>query len=185
LIENFPYIGKIVVLFLSMTIKKKIPQENIDNSNEDDYYVLEKQRIAEEAKKAHRIHEEDIQTHLTAMIPYYDDANTEERRLLLLVNSLLIHRFEEVGMVYWWIFRQNPHEIREYADLFWADVTPADMDAMIVFLENKKEESENMVEMGFDEDGEEDPSSSSWWDDEYSENEGNEENEEDEKWREE
>jgi|GEM_PF-1253152 len=35
------------------------------------------------------------------------------------------------------------------------------MDAMIAFLENKKEESENMVEMGFDEDGEEDPSSSS------------------------
>jgi len=86
-----------------MTIKKKTIAETFkQTSPEDDgYYAVEKKRIAEEAQKAHRIHEEDIQTHLTAMIPYYDDADTDERRLLLLVNSLLIHRFEEVGMVYW------------------------------------------------------------------------------------
>jgi len=165
-----------------MTIKKKIPQKSTHTAQEDDYYALEKQRIAEETKKAHRMHEEDIQTHLTAMIPYYDDASTEERRLLLLINSLLIHRFEEVGMVYWWIFRRNPAEMRDYADLFGDDVTASDLSTMIAFLENKKEESENMVEMGFDADGEEDPLTGSGWDDEYQQNEEDDENDEDEKW---
>lgn len=80
-----------------MTIKKSPLQSNKDTSYEDDdYYAAERKRIAEEAQKAHRIHEEDIQTHLTAMIPYYDDAEDDERRLLLTLNNLLIHRFSEV-----------------------------------------------------------------------------------------
>jgi hypothetical protein len=90
------------------------------------------------------------------MIPYYDDAEPEDRRRLLLLNSLLIHRFAEVGMVYWGIFRHTPHEIKEYSDLFGEDLSMLDMAQLIAFLEQKKEESENMVEMGFDEDGEDD-----------------------------
>lgn len=140
-----------------MTIKKKrLPESPQPSSENDDYYAVEKKRIAEETQKAHRIHELDVQSHLTAMIPYYDDAEIEERRLLLLVNNLLIHRFAEVGMMYWWIFRHNPIEIREYADLFAPELTDGDLQSVIRFLEVKKEESENMVEMGFDEDGEED-----------------------------
>ncbi len=151
-------VATIVATFLPMTIKKKtIVESPFDDSSEDDgYYAVEKKRIAAEAQKAHRIHEEDVQTHLTAMLPYYDDAEREERRVLLLVNSLLIHRFKEIGMVYWGIFRHNPIEIRDYADLFGKDLSEADMNMIIAFLERKKEESENMVEMGFDEDGEED-----------------------------
>lgn len=140
-----------------MTIKKKrLPESPQPSYENDDYYAVEKKRIAEETQKAHRIHELDVQSHLTAMIPYYDDAEIEERRLLLLVNNLLIHRFAEVGMMYWWIFRHNPVEIREYADLFAPELTDGDLQSIIRFLEVKKEESENMVEMGFDEDGEED-----------------------------
>lgn len=141
-----------------MTTRKKTSPENLRESSfeEDDYYAVERKRIAEEAQKAHRIHEEDIQTHLTAMIPYYDDAEPEEKRLLLLLNSLLIHRFEEVGMVYWGIFRHTPMEIREYTDLYSDDLNESDINTLIAFLENKKVESENMVEMWFDEDGEED-----------------------------
>lgn len=141
-----------------MTTRKKTSRENTQETSfeEDDYYAAERKRIAEEAQKAHRIHEEDIQTHLTAMIPYYDDAEWEDRRRLLLLNSLLIHRFEEVGMVYWGIFRHTPREIREYRDIFGNDLSESDMNRIIDFLQEKKEESENMVEMGFDEDGEED-----------------------------
>ena len=59
-----------------MTTRKKTSRENTQETSfeEDDYYAAERKRIAEEAQKAHRIHEEDIQTHLTAMIPYDDDA---------------------------------------------------------------------------------------------------------------
>lgn len=141
-----------------MTIKKKsLPETVVEPSYEnDDYYAVEKKRIAEETQKAHRIHDLDVQSHLTAMIPYYDDAEIEDRRLLLLVNNLLIHRFAEVGMMYWWIFRHNPVEIREYADLFAPELTESDLWGLIRFLEVKKEELENMVEIWFDEDGEED-----------------------------
>ncbi len=149
--------AKIVVLFLPMTIKKKRPESVALNSIEvDDYYAVEKKRVAEETQKAHRIHEEDIQTHLTAMIPYYDESEGEDSRRLLLLNSLLIHRFEEPGMMYWNIFRNAPREIEDYTDLFWSDLSEWDREAIIDFLEVKKEESKNMVEMGFDEDGEED-----------------------------
>lgn len=141
-----------------MTTRKNTSIKNSKETSfeDDDYYAVERKRIAEEAQKAHRIHEEDIQTHLTAMIPYYEDAEWEDRRRLLLLNNLLIHRFEEVGMVYWGIFRHAPGEIRDYRDLFGADLSDTDMNRIISFLSQKKEESENMVEMGFDEDGEED-----------------------------
>ena len=140
-----------------MTIKKKTIMESPEKIYEDDdFYAVEKKRIAEETQKAHRIHEEDIRIHLTAMIPYYDDAEVDDRRLLLLINSLLIHRFSEVWMMYWGIFRQNPNEIREYSDLFGDDLTLSDMNRVITFLDMKKDESKNMVEIGFDEDWEED-----------------------------
>jgi hypothetical protein len=90
------------------------------------------------------------------MIPYYDEAEGDDRRLLLLLNNLLINRFEEPGMMYWNIFRNAPSEIRDYADLFGDDLLEKDIRALIHFLEVKKEEQENMVDMGFDEDGEED-----------------------------
>lgn len=141
-----------------MTIKKKtITGRPTETSREDDeYYAVEKKRIGEEAQKAHKIHELDVQTHLTAMIPYYDDAEGDDRRRLLLMNNLLVSRFEEPGMMYWNIFRKAPREIRDYQDLFGADLTESDCAILIQFLEEKKIESENMVEMGFDEDGEED-----------------------------
>ncbi len=123
---------------------------------DDDFYAAEKKRIAEEAQKAHKIHELEVQSHLTSMIPYYDDCDGEDRRRLLLLNSLLINRFEEPGMMYWNIFRRAPNEIRDYADLFSPDLNNSDLVALIYFLEGKKLEDENMVEMGFDEDGEED-----------------------------
>jgi len=59
-------------------------------------------------------------------------------------------------MMYWNIFRNAPMEIRDYADLFASDLTEKDINAIIHFLETKKEEAANMVDMGFDEDGEED-----------------------------
>lgn len=59
-------------------------------------------------------------------------------------------------MVYWGIFRHTPREILEYTDLFGADLSQSDVSNIIQFMESKKEESENMVDIGFDEDGEED-----------------------------
>ncbi len=85
---------------------------------EDDYYVLERKRIAEETQKAHKIHEKEVESHLNSVIPYYEEADGEEARLLVLLNNLLVHRFAEVGLVYWNIFRHTPGEIRDYADMF-------------------------------------------------------------------
>jgi hypothetical protein len=157
-IENFAYIGKIVVLFLPMTMQKKHIPESVTKASfeDDDYYVIEKKRIAEETQKAHKIHELEVQSHITSMIPYYEEAEWDDRRQLLLLNNLLINRFERPGMMYWNIFRNAPMEIRDYADLFAPDLTEKDINAIIHFLETKKEEAENMVDMGFDEDGEED-----------------------------
>lgn len=141
-----------------MTMQKKhIPESPAGSAfEEDDYYVVEKKRIAEETQKAHKIHELEVQSHLTSMIPYYDEAEGDDRRVLLLLNNLLINRFEEPGMMYWNIFRNAPSEIRDYADLFGNDLSEKDILRLIHFLEVKKEEQENMVDMGFDEDGEED-----------------------------
>ncbi len=141
-----------------MTMQKKHIPESLTTSSieEDDYYAVEKKRIAEETQKAHKIHELEVQSHLTEMIPYYEEAEGDDRRILLLLNSLLINRFEEPGMMYWNIFRNAPTEIRDYADLFGSDLSEKDISALIRFLEIKKEEQENMVDMGFDEDGEED-----------------------------
>jgi hypothetical protein len=97
-----------------MTMKKTLSSPECD----DDYYALEKKRIAEETKKANRIHEQDIESHLTAVIPYYEEADEEEARLLVLLNNLLVNRFKEIGLVYWNIFRHTPIEIRDYADMF-------------------------------------------------------------------
>lgn len=141
-----------------MTMQKKHIPESLTTSSieEDDYYAAEKKRIAEETQKAHKIHELEVQSHLTEMIPYYEEAEGDDRRILLLLNSLLINRFEEPGMMYWNIFRNAPGEVRDYADLFGSDLSEKDMNAVIHFLEMKKEEAANMVDMGFDEDGEED-----------------------------
>lgn len=141
-----------------MTMKKKSLPESVASASieEDDYYAVEKKRIAEETQKAHKIHELEVQSHLTAMIPYYEEAEGDDRRVLLLLNNLLINRFEEPGMMYWNIFRNAPTEIRDYADLFWSDLDERDISTLIHFLETKKDEQENMVDIGFDEDGEED-----------------------------
>ncbi len=139
-----------------MTIKKKTIAERPSESSEDDYYAVEKKRIAEETQKAHKIHDLEVQEHLTAMIPYYEEAEGDDRRRLLLLNNLLINRFEEPGMMYWNIFRNAPQEIRDYADLFGGELSERDIAALIHFLEVKKDESAHMVDMGFDEDGEED-----------------------------
>ncbi len=141
-----------------MTIQKKTILENapVVSYEDDDYYAVERKRIAEEAQKARRIHEEDVQTHITAMIPYYEDADSECRRCLLSLNNILIHRFSEAGMVYWGIFRHAPSEIREYSDLFWEDLVPNDVERIVVYLNDKNEEAKNMVDIGFDADGEED-----------------------------
>lgn len=149
-----------------MTIQKKSLPESVQKAfaEEDEYYAVEKKRIAEEAQKAHKIHELEVQDHITQMIPYYDDAEGDERRALLLLNNLLINRFEEPGMMYWNIFRNAPTEIRDYADLFDTDLSESDVEMIIHFLEIKKEESENMVDMGFDEDGEEDEGYADLWD---------------------
>jgi hypothetical protein len=97
LIENFSYIGKIVVLFLPMTMQKKhIPESPTGSAfEEDDYYVMEKKRIAEETQKARRIHEEDIHLHLVANIPYYEDADATVRQSLVRLNNLLLHRYDQ------------------------------------------------------------------------------------------
>ncbi len=97
LIENSYFIGKIVVLFLPMTIPKKMPESVRRASLEvdDDYYAVEKQRIAEETQKARRIHEEDIHLHLVANIPYYEDADATVRQSLVRLNNLLLHRYDQ------------------------------------------------------------------------------------------
>jgi len=96
-----------------MTMKKTLPPVA-----DDDYYVAERVRIAEEAKNAHRVHEKEVESHLNSVIPYYEDADEDEARLLVLLNNLLVNRFKEIGLVYWNIFRHAPCEIREYGDLF-------------------------------------------------------------------
>ena len=78
-------------------------------------------------------------------------------------------------MMYWGIFRHTPREILEYRDLFGDDLNESDMNKIITFLEQKKEESENMVEMGFDEDGEQDEDIIVQKDHEIEENEQSEE----------
>lgn len=141
-----------------MTIKKKTIAESPGKTSyeDDDFYAVEKKRIAEEAQKAHKIHELEVHSHLTSMIPHYEDAEGDDRRRLLHLNNLLINRFEEPGMMYWNIFRNAPSEIRDYADIFGDDFAESDQHCIIEFLEQKKREAGNMVEMGFDEDGEED-----------------------------
>lgn len=139
-----------------MTTKKRDITKNILIPEDDDYYAVEKKRIAEETQKAHKIHELEVQSHLTAMIPYYEEAEGDDRRRLLFLNNLLINRFEEPGMMYWNIFRNAPREIRDYSDLFEGELNESDIQAIIHFLEQKKEEAANMVDMWFDEDGEED-----------------------------
>ena len=139
-----------------MTTKKRDIDKNTLVREDDDYYAVEKKRIAEETQKAHKIHELEVQSHLTAMIPHYEEAEGDDGRRLLFLNKLLINRFEEPGMMYWNIFRNAPREIRDYSDLFEGQLNESDIQAIIHFLEQKKEEAANMVDMWFDEDGEED-----------------------------
>lgn len=76
--------------------KKSLPENTQNDAVEtDDYYAVEKQRIAEETQKAHRIHEEDVHLHLVANIPYYDDADPTVRRSLVRLNNLLLHRYDQ------------------------------------------------------------------------------------------
>ena len=139
-----------------MTIRKKTSPENISAAAEDDYYVVQKKKIAEEAQKAHRIHEEDIHLHLVANIPYYEDAPEKVRRALVQLNNLLLHRFDKPGMIYWDFFKKTPTELRDYASDFGADLREEDQALIIGYLEEKKQEQETLVDIGFDEDGEED-----------------------------
>lgn len=129
-----------------MTMKKTVSSPEF----EDDYYALEKKRIAQETQKAHKIHEKEVESHLNSVIPYYEEADGEEARLLVLLNNLLVNRFEEVGLVYWNIFRHTPSEIRDYADLFWDALDTASVERIIAFLEEKKHDAENMVDIWFD-----------------------------------
>jgi hypothetical protein len=98
-----------------MTTKKKNTPEN---PPEDDYYVVEKKRIAKETQKLHRIHEEDIHLHLVANIPFYEDAPDGVRTALVRLNNVLIHRFDEPGMIYWDFFKKTPKELYDYASDF-------------------------------------------------------------------
>lgn len=158
LIENSYFIGKIVVLFLPMTIPKKMPESVWRASIEvdDDYYAVEKQRIAEETQKAHRIHEEDVHLHLVANIPYYEDADPTVRQSLVRLNNLLLHRYDQPWLIIWQFLKHEPTEIRDYAADFGDDLSLSEQDMLVSFLQEKKQEEENMVEMGFDEDGEDD-----------------------------
>lgn len=160
LIENSYFIGKIVVLFLPMTTridKKSLPESAQNTSVEiDDYYAVEKQRIAQETQKAHRIHEEDVHLHLVANIPYYEDADVTVRQSLIRLNNLLLHRYDQPGIIIWQFLKHEPTEIRDYAADFGDDLSQSEQDMLVSFLQEKKQEEENMVEMGFDEDGEED-----------------------------
>lgn len=128
-----------------MTMKK-----HLSSVADDDYYVVERARIAEEAKKAHRIHEKEVESHLNSVIPYYEDADGEEARLLVLLNNILVNRFKEIGLVYWNIFRHAPIEIREYSDMFWNDLSANSVEKIITFLENKKNDSANLIDIWFD-----------------------------------
>lgn len=149
--------AKIVVLFLLMTIPKKSPESIAKTSTEvDDYYVVAKQRIAEETQKAHRIHEEDVHLHLVANIPYYEDADASVRPALIRLNNLLLHRFDQPGLIIWDFLKKDPTEIRDYASDFGDDLSLSEQDMLVTFLQDRKREEENMVEMWFDEDGEDD-----------------------------
>ncbi|MFA6080070.1 MAG: hypothetical protein WC753_01155 [Candidatus Gracilibacteria bacterium] len=128
-----------------MTMKK-----HLSPVADDDYYVVERSRIAEEAKKAHRIHEKEVESHLNSVIPYYEDADVEEARLLVLLNNILVNRFKEIGLVYWNIFRHAPIEIRDYSDMFGDDLNASSVERIIAFLEEKKHDSENLIAIGFD-----------------------------------
>lgn len=125
-------------------------QKNSLPDIDDDYYALEKKRIAAETQKAHKIYEKEIESHFNAIIPYYEEADEEEARLLILLNNLLVNRFAEVGLVYWNIFRHAPIEIREYADMFWNDLDDTSVERIITFLEAKKYDSEHLVDIWFD-----------------------------------
>ncbi len=123
---------------------------------DDDYYALEKKRIAEEAQKSRRIHEEDMELHLVSHIPYYEEAPHEIRRCLVHLNNLLLHRFDKPGLIYWDFFKKTPVEIRDYAPDFREDFPLYEQDMIIEYFETQKISEGEMVEMGFDEDGEED-----------------------------
>ncbi len=137
--------------------KKSLPENTQNDAVEtDDYYAVEKQRIAEETQKAHRIHEEDVHLHLVANIPYYDDADPTVRRSLVRLNNLLLHRYDQPWLIIWQFLQHEPTEIRDYAADFGDDLSESEQDMLVSFLQEKKQEEENMVDMGFDEDGEED-----------------------------
>lgn len=136
-----------------MTTKKKNTPEN---PPEDDYYVVEKKRIAKETQKLHRIHEEDIHLHLVANIPFYEDAPDGVRTALVRLNNVLIHRFDEPGMIYWDFFKKTPKELYDYASDFDWELSEQEQTTIVTYFERKKHEEDDMVDIGFDEDGEED-----------------------------
>lgn len=121
-----------------------------DPTHEDDYYAQERRRIAQETRHAREIQEAEINQHLTDQIPYYLDADPEIRRIMLLVNNVLVNRFEETGMVYWSIFQQKPDEIEEYDDYFQNDVSVSQRKILIHFLREKLHQKDEMVDIGFD-----------------------------------
>ena len=141
-----------------MTMQKKHIPESLTTSSieEDDYYAVEKKRIAEETQKAHRIHEEDSHLHLVANIPYYEDADATVRQSLIRLNNLLLHRFDQPWIIIWQFLKHEPTEIRDYAADYGDDLSQSEQDMLVSFFQKKKQEEQNMVDMGFDEDGEED-----------------------------
>lgn len=131
-----------------MVMKKKIHPETVAKASiEDDYYVVEKNRIAEETQKQKRIHEEDVHLHLVANIPYYEEASDNIRRALVQLNNLLLHRFDKPGMIYWDFFKKTPKELYEYASDFSGDLGEQEQSMIVAYLERKKQEQENMVDM--------------------------------------
>ncbi len=141
-----------------MTIsKKKLPENQMTSlPEEDDYYATERQRIAQETERAKRIHKEDVHLHLVAHIPYYEDASEWLRSALVRLNNILLHRFDKPGMIIWDFLKKTPTELYDYAKDFDNDISPDDQKMIVEYLERKKQEDASMVEMGFDEDGEED-----------------------------
>lgn len=59
-------------------------------------------------------------------------------------------------MIYWDFFKKTPTELRDYSSDFGADLWEEDQALIIGYLEEKKQEQETLVDIWFDEDGEED-----------------------------
>jgi hypothetical protein len=91
-----------------------------------------------------------------ANIPYYEDAPDDIRTALVRLNNILIHRFDEPGMIYWNFFKKTPAELHDYASDFDGELSEREQAMIVTYFERKKHEEDDMVDIGFDEDGEDD-----------------------------